>query len=156
MSVNQEVKLVRVNSTEMTALREYIEALYRHDEDYDSMVHIEEGVKSLLRNEVLATPYFIKSGPERVGYVILTRYHSVEKGGLTIYIDELYVEPQFRRQGVGSDIMARIREIAKDQGAKALWAQTEPFNDAAQAFFTNEGFQVNTYKNFELPLTSKN
>lgn len=148
----QNLKLMRVHSTEMEALRNYIEELYRHDEDFDSMVNIEEGVKSLLRNEVLATPYFIKQGEERVGYVILTKYHSVEKGGLTIYIDELYVQSQFRRLGVGSHILAKIKEIAREQGAKHLWAQTEPYNDGAQKFFEGEGFRVNPYRNYELPL----
>jgi len=150
--IEKDIRLVRVFSTEMEALKEYIQALYRHDEDFDSMIHIEAGVKSLLRNEALATPYFIKQKEERIGYVILTRYHSVEKGGLTIYIDELFVEEHFRRQGVGRGIMGRIREIARAQGAKALWAQSEPHNEAAEKFFLNEGFQPNHYKNFEHPL----
>lgn len=144
--------MFKVYATELDTLREYVEALYRLDEDYDSMVNIEEGVKSLLRNENLATPYFIKRGEERIGYVILTRYHSVEKGGLTIYIDELYVEDKFRRQGVGGAILNEIREIARVQGAKTLWAQSEPHNQAAQSFFTRQGFQVSPYINFELPL----
>lgn len=152
MSSPSPVRLIRVHTPEMETLKQYIEALYRHDEDYDSMVNIEEGVKSLLRNELLATPYFIKQGDERIGYVILTKYHSVEKGGLTIYIDELYVQGQFRRQGVGKQILHRIMEIAREQGAKHLWAQTEPYNDAAQRFFESEGFRVNPYKNYELPL----
>lgn len=147
-----KVRLFKVYATELDTLREYVEALYRLDEDYDSMVNIEEGVKSLLRNENLATPYFIKRGEERIGYVILTRYHSVEKGGLTIYIDELYVEDKFRRQGVGGAILNEIREIARVQGAKTLWAQSEPHNQAAQSFFTRQGFQVSPYINFELPL----
>ncbi len=152
MSNLNDVRLVRVHSTEMEALKQYIEALYRHDEDFDSMVNIEEGVKSLLRNEVLATPYFIKRGEERIGYVILTRYHSVEKGGLTIYIDELYVQGQFRRGGVGRQILGLIKEIAREMGAKHLWAQTEPYNDGAQKFFESEGFSVNPYKNYEFQL----
>ena len=94
-----DVRLVRVHSTEMEGLKTYIEALYRHDEDFDSMVNIESGVTSLMRNEVLATPYFIKRSEDRIGYVILTKYPSVEKGGLTIYIDELYVEEEHRRNG---------------------------------------------------------
>jgi GNAT superfamily N-acetyltransferase len=150
--IRPDLRLVRVHATDLCALKDYIEALYKHDDDYDSLVNIEQGVKSLLRNEGLATPYFIKGGEERIGYVILTRYHSVEKGGLTIYIDELYVESQFRRQGVGAAILTKIREIARDQGAKALWAQTEPHNSAAQTFFQSEGFQPNRYLNFELPL----
>ncbi len=147
-----DIRLIRVHATEMDALKDYIEALYRHDEDYDSMVNIEAGVQSLLRNEILATPYFIKRGEERIGYVILTRYHSVEKGGLTIYIDELYVESKFRRSGIGKVIMDQILVIAREQGAKHLWAQTEPYNQAAQSFFLSLNFRPNPNKNFELPL----
>jgi ribosomal protein S18 acetylase RimI-like enzyme len=148
----RNVRLVKVHPAEIELLKDYVQALYRHVEDFDSMVNIEEGVKSLLRNEVLATSYFIKQSEERIGYVILTRYHSVEKGGLTIYIDELFVETQFRRQGVGSQIMDQILDIARAEGAKTLWAQTEPYNDAAQDFFVSKGFQANPYKNYERPL----
>src|SRR5262249_40961319 len=127
----------------MEVLRGYIEALYRHDKDFDEcMIHLEEGVRSLFRNESLATPYFVFRGEQRIGYVILTRYHSVEKGGLTIYVDELYVEEKYRRTGVGRVIMEKIIEIARTQGAKTLWAQAEPHNQAAQAFFTSQGFRV--------------
>lgn len=150
--MENEVRLHRVYATEIEALKEYVAALYAHDEDYDSMVNIEEGVKSLLRNEHLATPYFIKQGEQRVGYVILTRYHSVEKGGLTLYIDELYVEERYRRRGIGRDIMAKILEIAKADGVKTLWAQVERHNLAAQTFFTTHGFTVDPNINFERSL----
>jgi len=148
----QSIKLARVYSTEIETLREYIEALYKHDEDFEAMIHIEEGVKSLLRNESLATPYFIKMGEERVGYVILTRYHSVEKGGLTIYIDELYVEDRYRKKGIGSKVMDEIMQLARTLGAKTLWVQTENYNKAAQSFFSGHGFRQNPYLNFERPL----
>lgn len=150
--MSDDLKLHRVNAKEIEALKEYVAALYAHDEDYDSMVNIEEGVKSLLRNEHLATPYFIKSGTERVGYVILTKYHSVEKGGLTYYIDELYVEEKMRRGGIGHAIMNLILDIARAEGAKTLWAQVERHNLAAQAFFTTHGFTVDPNINFERAL----
>src|SRR3990172_7889758 len=150
--MNSEIKLVRVFTTEMEALKQYIEALYRDDEDYDSMVYIEEGVKSLLKNELLATAYFIKRAEERIGYVILTKYHSVEKGGLTVFIDELYVETRYRRQGVGKVILDKVSEVARTMGAKTLWAQAESYNTAAQQFFRSQGFQPNDCLNFERPL----
>jgi ribosomal protein S18 acetylase RimI-like enzyme len=150
--VDQEIRLHRVYATEIEALKEYVAALYAHDNDYDSMVNIEEGVKSLLRNEHLATPYFIKRGTDRMGYVILTKYHSVEKGGLTYYIDELYVEESKRRSGIGHEIMGKVLEIARADGAKTLWAQVERHNLAAQAFFTTHGFTVDPNINFERAL----
>ncbi len=79
MSSDKEIRLLRVYPSEMAALKEYVEALYAHDEDFESMVNIEEGIKSMMRNENLATAYFIKHGTERIGYVILTRYHSVRR-----------------------------------------------------------------------------
>lgn len=150
--MSNEIKLIRVYTNEMEALKQYIEALYRHDEDYDSMVNIEEGVKSLLKNEALATAYFIKGQEEKIGYVILTKYHSVEKGGLTVYIDELYVETRFRRQGVGKNILDKVTEVARSMGAKTLWVQAEAYNTAAQQFFKSQGFQPNNCLNFERPL----
>ncbi|MBY0370520.1 GNAT family N-acetyltransferase [bacterium] len=148
----KDVSLVKVHPGEMDFLREYVEALYAHDEDFDAMVFIEDGIKSLLRNEVLATAYFIRSGEDRIGYVILTRYHSVEKGGLNIFIDELYVEEPFRRGGVGAAVMAKITEIARQEGARSLSVQAEPYNKAAHSFFEGHGFQPNPNLNFERQL----
>ena len=143
------IELIKVSLQESELLKDYIEALYRFEEDYESIVNIEEGLKSLFKNEALATPYFIKQGPEKIGYLILTRYHSVEKGGLTIYIDELYVEERFRRRGVGKTILDQVVSIAQKEKAKALWANTEHNNEGSQRFFKNAGFRQNRYLNFE-------
>jgi GNAT superfamily N-acetyltransferase len=76
----------------------------------------------------------------------------VEKGGLTIYIDELYVEDRYRKKGIGGKVMGEIMELARTMGAKTLWAQTETYNKAAQSFFSGQGFRPNPYMNFERPL----
>jgi GNAT superfamily N-acetyltransferase len=149
---SRTIQLSKVFPAEMDHLREYVEALYAHDNDFDAMVFIEDGVKSLLRNETLASAYFIKCAEERVGYVILTRYHSVEKGGLTFFIDELYVEEPFRRSGVGARVMEKILEVAKAEGARALSVQAEPHNSGALEFFERQGFRRNPNINFERQL----
>ena len=82
----------------------------------------------------------------------MTKYHSVEKGGLTVFIDELYVDEKARRHGIGKKVMPQIFEIARNWGAKTLWAQTEHYNEAAQAFFRHEGFVRNRNYNYEKPL----
>jgi ribosomal protein S18 acetylase RimI-like enzyme len=148
-SFQAPIELLKVKPQESILLKDYIEALYRFEGDFEAIVNIEEGLKSLFLNEALATPYFIKQGNEKIGYVILTRYHSVEKGGLTIYIDELYVEERFRRRGVGKSILDKVVEVARLEKAKALWANTEHNNEGSQRFFKNAGFRQNRYLNFE-------
>ncbi len=150
--MKQEIKLVRVDSSETATLKEYVQKLYTFDSKSGATKNIEAGVSSLMTNESLATPFFIQLNGERVGYVILTKYHSVKKGGLTIFIDELFVEEKARRHGIGKKVMPEIIEIAKDWGAKTIWAQTEHYHDAAQAFFRHEGFVRNPNYNYEKPL----
>lgn len=151
-SMNSDIKLIPVSSSETEALKDYIQELYTFDSKSEAMKNIEEGVRSLMKNEALASPFFIKAGSEKVGYVILTKYHSVEKGGLTVFIDELFVEEKARRHGIGKKVMPAIFEVARSWGAKTLWAQTEHYNEAAQAFFRHEGFVRNRNYNYEKPL----
>lgn len=150
--MKQEVRLIKVNSSETETLKDYIQELYTFESKSEEMKNIEAGVRSLMKNEAMAAPFFIKLGDERVGYVILTKYHSVEKGGLTVFIDELFVDEKARRHGIGKKVMPEIIEIAKGWGAKTLWAQTEHYNEAAQAFFRHEGFVRNRNYNYEKPL----
>lgn len=145
----ESIQLVPVQSTQSEALKNYIVALYEDAGDVDSIKNIEEGVNSLLKSQSLAEAYFVKQGETRIGYTILTKYYSVEKGGLTMYIDELYVEEKHRRRKIGSAILERVLAIAKNEGVKTLWAQTESHNQGAQDFFTGHGFVKNTSLNFE-------
>lgn len=146
------VRLVPVASKQLDALKVYVEALYEMDEEFDSMVNIDAGLQEVMRNESMATAYFISQGDKRVGYVILSRFVSVDRGGLGIYIDELYVEEHHRRQKIGHDIMEQILKVATEANARVIWAKTEPSNLPAQAFFTHHGFVVDPQINFERPL----
>ena len=146
------VRLVRVFPQEWQTLKEYVVALYQYDEKFDSLIHVEDGVKSLFRYPQLVSPYFIKNGMERLGYVILTRYHSIEKGGLIFFIDELYIEHPFRRNGIGRIAMKQIFEMAREEGIRALSVQVEPLNEGSKIFFEQHGFRLEQNRNFFLPL----
>lgn len=151
-TLNDDIRLTQVHAPDANSLKELVGALFSQAGDYDALVNIEEGVNSLLKSESLTTAYFIILNGSRVGYIILSRYHSVEKGGLILFIDEIYVEEQYRRQGLGHVVMERITEIAKLEKAKALGAHTEQANLAGQTFFSQHGFMVDPYINFERPL----
>ncbi len=146
------VRLVRVFPQEWQALKEYVIALYQHDDKVDSLIHIEDGVKNVFRYPHLVTPYFIKQGMEKLGYVLLTRYHSIEKGGLIFFIDEFYIERSSRRQGVGRVILKQIEVIARGEGMKAISVHVGPFNEGAKSFFEGQGFSLDLKRNFLLAL----
>lgn len=59
------------------------------------------------------------------------------------YIDHFFISGNYGRQGVGSQLMARICQEAKLHGINKL---TSDVSKTAQAFFIHHGFQVVEHK----------
>ncbi|MFE3046761.1 GNAT family N-acetyltransferase [Streptomyces albidoflavus] len=52
------------------------------------------------------------------------------------------VDPEHRRRGLASDVMAALAARALDEGASAAWLQVERENTAARAMYERSGFTV--------------
>ncbi len=55
-----------------------------------------------------------------VGYALLFPFWSSEYGGLLLLLDELYIAPQRRSQGIGGQFLAYIEGYARARGYVAL------------------------------------
>lgn len=58
-------------------------------------------------------------------------------------MDDLYVEPDFRGQGVGSMLIHQIIEYAKDTGCHKLRWQVSEWNKPAIDFYQKQGAEIN-------------
>ena len=66
---------------------------------------------------------------------------SVEKGGLVLWIEELYVVPQARRGGIARALFAQVREEARRIGVRAIELEVVPTQAAALALYASLGFE---------------
>jgi ribosomal protein S18 acetylase RimI-like enzyme len=57
-------------------------------------------------------------------------------------LTELYVEPAFRRRGLGRQLIARAEQLARERGAAELLIMTGTGNTAAQALYRSEGYDT--------------
>lgn len=74
-----------------------------------------------------------------VGYALYSYVYSAHQGTPFIYIDDLYVRPEERGQGIGSALLKRLAEHAKEQGCCRMEWHVFDWNDAAIAFYENLG-----------------
>lgn len=85
----------------------------------------------LLARPELGAVWLAQSGGEVAGHVVLTVRHAMEYGGLSAYIDDLFVRPAWRRHGVGRALLAELFRDCRARGCKAV--QVEVGADNARA-----------------------
>jgi len=69
-----------------------------------------------------------------VGYVVLTTRFSMEYGGLDGFVDDLFVRPAFRCQGVGSELLTTLAREGERRGLRALHVETSADSPAARLY----------------------
>jgi GNAT superfamily N-acetyltransferase len=85
--------------------------------------------------------WLLCAGDEPAGYVVLTLGYSLEFGGRDAFVDELYVRPAHRGQGLGRQALAVVEAACRQLGVRALHLEVGRTNMRAQALYQKVGFQ---------------
>jgi len=62
--------------------------------------------------------------------------------GKTLYLDDLYVKEKYRGNKIGSLLMQKMMDVAKEEKCKRLRLQVLHWNDKAIEFYKKSGFIV--------------
>src|SRR6056297_3652961 len=66
--------------------------------------------------------------------------------GDTLHINEVYVRPEHRRDGLGTALLAHAEEWGEQQGCVRLTLSVDAPNDGAQALYREHGFETIRYR----------
>ncbi len=94
--------------------------------------------KEILKGELLKG-YFFEVNGEVAGFALTPVYASQEFGGRVLWIDELFVKPQFRGQGLATEFFGFLEN--NSQGCKLLRLEVEPDNKKAISLYKSLGFE---------------
>ena len=111
-----------------------------HCEDGHPLDGKGEAAISRLSEELLARCWLVRSQGSLLGYVVLTLGYSIEHGGRDAFIDDLYLVPQARGQGVGARVLDFVEDQARRLGVKVLHLEVERTNDRASRLYQRRGF----------------
>jgi ribosomal protein S18 acetylase RimI-like enzyme len=119
-----------------------IQAYWQHED----IAGFEPARLSRQLDEFLAAPahgrgWLAMHGALAVGYLLCAFVYSFEHGGLMAEVDELFVQPEYRRQGLGQALLAAARTELTAGGCGALQMQVADDNPGAQDFYRRLGFR---------------
>ena len=95
----------------------------------------------------------IARGPNgAVGFAALAWKWSSLRGSLIGYLDDLFVDPETRGQGIADALISACAERATERGAAALVWLTADDNHRAQKVYDRIGGTFGVYREYELDL----
>ncbi len=100
----------------------------------------ESALNELLRNKELGQAVVLHRSDVNVGYFLLTYGFSIERGGKTALLDELYILPNARGQGMGKAAVAEAQRLAKEAHCTAIFVEVDRSNERAQSLYKKSGF----------------
>ena len=77
-----------------------------------------------------------------VGYIATGLGWSIELGGADAFVDELYLVPEARGQGLGEAALEHLSRELAARGVVALHLEVARENAGAQRFYARKGFQA--------------
>jgi ribosomal protein S18 acetylase RimI-like enzyme len=119
----------------MRKLAEQEPGAYNFDEPV-----VRDALRKFLASPELGQAWVFFEAGTPVGYIVLTFGYSFEYHGRDSFIDELYIEPQYRRQGIGGRAMQFVEERARELGVNAIHLEVDSGNDAAAELYRRAGY----------------
>lgn len=101
----------------------------------------QSALSGILQNSAYGFVWLIRHQGSTVGYVVLTLGYSLEYGGRDAFIDELYLRPSNRNQGIGTQTLHFLEKTCRQLDIKALHLEVERDNPKAQALYDRVGFE---------------
>lgn len=106
-----------------------------------SKQHILSAVGPVLENPDLGDVWVVES-QNLLGYLVLSWGWGIESGGKEALIDELFVLPEYRGQGLATAMLEVAVDRAFELGTKAIFLETEADNPQSRSLYTRLGFQT--------------
>jgi len=101
---------------------------------------VQRSLRWLLGSESLGGGWLAVVDGQPAGYLLIVHVFSLENGGLTAEIDELFVREDCRNQGLGQALLKAAESACHDAGCKNISLQIGRDNRAARAFYLGQGF----------------
>jgi ribosomal protein S18 acetylase RimI-like enzyme len=111
-----------------------------YDEPSPGLEMLEERYSDLIRNKEMIV-LLVGDGPD--GFAQLRFRPWVYSAGLHSYLEELYVVPDLRGNGLGRALLEAAMETARGEGAEQMELGTSETDTAARKLYESAGF-INT------------
>lgn len=122
----------------------YVDIFY-HTDVVESPVpeeNYEATFNELMRSDDYLKCYIFECEGEACGFVLLSKSFSQEAGGISVTIEEIYIDEKYRGRGLATEFFEYLKDIDE---IKRLRIEVEDYNEGAKRLYERMGFELLPY-----------
>jgi len=118
---------------------EFIRGIADYEKMLDEVVATEELLQEWLFQKQKAEVIFVMEDDIEVGFALFFHNFSTFVGRAGIYLEDLFVKPQYRGRGYGKALLCRLAQIAVERGCGRLEWVCLDWNEPSIDFYLSLG-----------------
>lgn len=107
--------------------------------------HHIDAFNEIMRSDTYLEGFIFEFEDKPVGYALIAKMYSHEAGGITLWIDEIYVLDEFRSKGLGREFFKHLNSRPGSPVVR-LRLEVEPYNEKAIKLYKEMGFDLLEYQ----------
>ena len=142
LAADPKLRLRFATEIDTGLILEFIKALAEYEKLAHEVVTNEESLRnSLFRGRKVAEVVIADYHDEPAGFALFFHNYSTFLGKPGLYLEDLFVKPAFRGNGIGRELLSCLARIAVDRGCGRLEWWVLDWNDTAIRFYKSFGGQ---------------
>ncbi|HMD49542.1 MAG TPA: GNAT family N-acetyltransferase [Bryobacteraceae bacterium] len=112
--------------------------------EYEKLAHEVRATEEVLRDSIfgnrrVAEAVFAYAGDAPAGFAVFFHNFSTFTGRPGIYLEDLFVDPEYRGLGIGKALLGHVESVARERGCSRLQWAVLKWNQSAIDFYEKLG-----------------
>ena len=136
-----EWKIRSTAEADVPAIASLIRALADYEKAAPGAVSLTDDLlrEALFGRRASVEALVVEAGPEMVGYALYFHNFSSWRGRRGLFLEDIFVRPEWRGRGIGKALVAELTRIARERGcARMEWIVLD-WNHSAITFYESLG-----------------
>ena len=135
-----EVRVRAASAEDVPLILSFIKELAEYERLSHEVVATEDSLREWLFGERPVAEVVIgEQGKDPAGFALFFHTFSTFLGRPGIYLEDLYVRPEFRRAGIGRALLVHLARLARERGCGRLEWSVLDWNEPAIGFYRGIG-----------------
>lgn len=117
----QDIRIIPARPDHIPAIHDMIDALADHLDLSHELVATEQDLhEALFDTDKQAEVILACAGDNIMGFALFYNNYSTFRGRCGIHLEDLYVKPEWRGQGIGKTLLAHLSKLTLERGCNRL------------------------------------